>query len=187
MKQLLTNPVSAINDAKRSIKQDKVLTVLISEWVLFGLAFAIALQNFGMSAALRVGFAVAVAGAVFTLFGGFLIQIVFTVLGGKGNYWTGLTTSVYENFPLAVGVFLASLLFRVPFIGVFLGALILIVMAITALSIFFRAIKELFRVDIITAWIGISILLLAFFVAIYTSMILFSASSPSILNLMRIW
>ena len=185
MRQLLTDPVVAINRAKHQRNYNELLALVFIEWVLVGLGLAVTLRDFGVPAALSFGVAIGACGIVLTLFGGFLLQLVFHVLGGKGTYWTGLTVSAYSKFPLAFAILLGSILFTIPFIGTVVGVVLFIVMAILSFSTLYRSIKELFQVDIVTAWIGVSVLLLSFVVTVYLSIILLSPHFPALLSFLR--
>jgi hypothetical protein len=186
MKQLLTDPVIAINLAKRMRNYNELIALLIIEWLLVGIGLAVSLRTFGITATSSAAILLTLAGILITLFFGLLIQIVFHILGGKGTYWTGLTSAVYAKFPLAFGFFLGSVLFTVPFFGAALGAILIVVMAVISISTLYRALKELFQVEVITAWIGVGILVTALLVSFWLSIILLSPSAPFLLNFLRL-
>lgn len=186
MKQLLLDPVVAINSAKRMRDYHELLLLLVIEWALVGIGLAVTLRTFGTSAALGIGAMAALLGIALTIFGGFLIQLVFHILGGRGTYWTGLTSAVYAKFPLAFGVFLGAILFSIPVFGLLVGVLLITLTSLMSISIFYRTLKELFQVDIVTTWVGIGILVAGIIVSLYISIILLSPGAPTLLSFLRL-
>lgn len=165
MSQLLFNPTSEILKAKKEKNLNSTLIILLIESILIGLA-AYILSTKTLAQPL-LAILVVFLYLASKLFYGFLIQIVFTVLGGKGKYFEGLTSIVYAMFPIASSFFVSSILVLIHPVGVLLSIIILLIFSVMGVSTFYRGVKELFNVDMIVAWIGISILVLSTVVAMY--------------------
>lgn len=168
-KDLMTNPAVAIAKAKREKSLKKTEVLMVVEWIVLALATALPFTN------LNVGVAVFVLGLVSTLLAGFLAQIVFTVLGGRGGFFEGITPIVYSLAPLSLGALFAALFVRVYAIGPLISMIVVAILSAISLSGLYRGYKELFKVDLITAWIGLSILMLAAFLAVYSAVTFYAA------------
>jgi hypothetical protein len=173
MKELLINPTSAILKAKKGKNLNSTLKVLLVELILIGLAVFILTTNVAtLSNPLFAVFAV-FSSLAFLLFYGFLIQRTLTLLGGKGKYFEGLTSVVYASFPIVSGLLISSILILIHPIGAIFSMMILLISAISGIATLYRGVKEFFSVEIITAWIGISILVAgtvaAFYLLIFSS------------------
>jgi hypothetical protein len=166
MKEILTNPVAAIMHAKKRKDMSETIQLLIVDWIIISVAFLL-IPNLGLAAKAAAAAFVGVVGILGTLFFGFLIQLVFNVLGGKGRFYEGLTSAVYAKFPIAVGIFIAALFTWLPFAGLPIAVLASIIFTIIGVVAFYRSVKELFGTDIITAWIGVSILVLGIILGLY--------------------
>jgi len=166
---ILRNPVKSLMDAKKN-SPNKTLTVLLGTSVLFGVSAGILVAKTGLYDLLLAGsiitvFLMALIGMM--LFG-LVIYIVATTLGGRGRYLQGLTATSYSMVPVSVGAFIISLLAWIPFtVGVQI-----VVLALTlalGISLLHRGIKELYRTDMITSFVAVSISALAVLMAIYVS------------------
>jgi hypothetical protein len=101
---------------------------------------------------------VAIAGILGTIFFGYLVNLVFNVLGGKGKLFEGLTSITYAEFPIAVGLIVSSVLSVAPLVGAPIAVVASIVFTILGVVTFYRAVKEFFSTDVVTAWVGVWIL-----------------------------
>ncbi len=182
VKELLTNPPAAIARAKREKDINKVLSLLLAEVVLVGISVMIIFSIFGQTTA-----GATIASAVFfvvllgILFSAFLIKTVMTTLGGRGKYREGLTAVVYGKFSLALGIFISSILLYLPLLGSGLALLVLAASAALGISTFYRAVKELFNVDMITTWVGIGLTISSFILAVYILLLISFGGAPEIL------
>lgn len=102
-------------------------------------------------------FLVLVAGFIGLLFLGLIVWIVMNILGGRGEYFEGLAAVVPPAFYLSVGSFIVVIMLFLPLIGFLIAPLLLITVFATSLALSYRAIKELFEVDMIHAFVGVSI------------------------------
>jgi hypothetical protein len=167
IKQLLLDPVKAVEAGKREKNFSWTLEILIIEWLLAALGVFILLSKLTTNVAAVLSLSVLVIGIFSTLFFAFLIQFIFHVLGGKGRYLGGLMTAVYGKFPIIVGFLLASILSYSPVVGVPIGIVAALVFVVSGLATFYRAAREFFAIDLLTAWIGLGLLLAAVFLTVY--------------------
>ena len=167
MKLLISDPPSAISRSKNPNDMIDTIEILLAAWGMIGLgiliAFGGASATFGIGLALLV-FSLGVAG---TIFYGWLLHIVMGNLGGKGKFYHGLTALTYAKFPIAFGVLVACILWHLPPLGMFLSLIVLIIFSLMGLSTLYRSVKDFFAVDMITAWIGISIIILGTLLSTY--------------------
>lgn len=167
---ILRNPAKSIAAAKSKRNMNHTLKVLLETCVIFGLAAGVIVAKTGL-------FDILLAGSILTVFLmtligilllGLVVHVTASTLGGKGKYFEGLTAVAYSMLPLSIGFFVVSLLAWAPFtIGIQI-----IVIALTfalGISMLHRAIKELYRTDMITASIAVFISVLAIFLAVYVS------------------
>jgi len=171
---LIREPVKSIAKAKNR-NMMRTYKLLLAEWIIMGLGFLIIPLAMGSTMAMIASTAVIatiIMGIVFTLFFGYLLTAAMRILGGKGDYYQGLTTLVYTIYPLAFGVLIASILSLIPIAGMILGFLVVSVLAVMSVATFFRATMDLFRVDAIRAFIACQVMFLGFFLAFYISLIL---------------
>jgi hypothetical protein len=175
IKEIFLSPVSAIKKAKKEKNLNKSLTILFVDWVLFALSALILSRNLASSiptiSPLFFGLFVFFLGYLASLLLGLIIQIIFTILGGKGGYFESITPLSYCELPLSLGVFLAGLFSLVALAGLLISLIILSILVAMSIAIFYRGIKEMFKVDLITAWIGIGLIFATLFFAFYLSMI----------------
>lgn len=167
--ELLTNPVSAISRAKKEKELKTTLLILLFEWFLIGISALILLKRVNTAV---IGF---FFGIVATLFSGFLTQIVFTCLGGKGRYFEGLTSNVYSILPISAASVLSSIFLYLPGIGVLLSFITFAIFTVLGLSILYKSVKELFSTDMVSSLVGINILIAGVIFALYFAFLQYAA------------
>jgi hypothetical protein len=172
--EILINSVAAIKQAKKEKKMNTTLCMLIFEW------FLIALGTFLLLKKLVVTTTFFFLGIVGSLFLGFLVQLVFTILGGKGRYFEGLTSVVYSLLPMSAAVILSSIFVHLPVIGVLLSFVVAVLFVLTGLAVMYRAVKELFSTDMITTLVGMGILGGGIVLAFYFAFFEFIAVNPTV-------
>jgi hypothetical protein len=115
-------------------------------------------------------------GILCSIFCGYLITVITNTLGGRGNYYSGLTTITYSSFPLSLGFLITALLSLIhPVLSATIGFILIAVTAALSFSIYFRSIKELFTTEMIVAFISFVTIVYVFAASIYGA-ILFSAA-----------
>jgi hypothetical protein len=164
--ELLTNPVQAISSAKKEKNLNTTLKILFFEWVFITLAVFITSNYLNLAIiGAQTSLLVFLVGITGVLIYGFLIKLILTILGGRGKYFEGLTSIVYAIFPLSVGLLLSSVFIAIHPIGIAFSIIILLIYVVMSIATFYKGVKDLFNVDLITAWIGISILVVGTVVA----------------------
>jgi len=167
--ELLTNPVLAISKGKKEKDLKTTFIILLFEWFLVGVS-ALILVN-------RVNTAVGIFffGIVATLFSGFLTQIVFTCLGGKGKYFEGLTSNVYALLPVSTASIFSSIFLYLPALGVLLSFITFAIFTVLGLSILYKSVKEFFSTDMVSSLVGINILIAGVVLALYLAFFQYAA------------
>ncbi|MCX6815572.1 MAG: YIP1 family protein [Candidatus Aenigmarchaeota archaeon] len=167
---ILKNPVSALEKAKKSKNTNKSIIVLAESAILFALTSIVAIMK-GTGFAPASYSLVAVSAIIiflviliFSMIIGYAMKIIVNILGGKGGYYEGLTAISYSLMPVSVAVFVSSLLSLVTG-GPIIGIIVLIIGFASGISLLYRSIKELFKTDMLTAFIAVSVLILVLFVA----------------------
>jgi len=204
--KLFYAPNEAILDAKKRRSFVKTIIILLISSVLFLATTIVFYQStkIPLGTLVDLKFPIAVYAFIIpflgSLFLGLVLVIVLNTLGGNGDYFDGLTTLSYSLLPFFIGVFLSITINLLPnllnIITTDMNIMIikgLIVLAIgtfftaESIAIMYRAIKELFETDMITAFVGATVLSAAiaipFYIVIYSSIIqlffgLFSGGLP---------
>jgi hypothetical protein len=166
---VLKNPVKAIEDAKKTRTMNKTIGLTIATSIVFGLAAVITIAKsatFTLTLGAVSFVAVFLLMLVFSLLFGFIIQIVAVTLGGKGEYYEGLTSVTYTLWPISIGFIIAAIIALIPY-AIIISAIVFAILFAMGASILYRSIKELFKTDMITSLVAVSIVLLALFVGIF--------------------
>jgi hypothetical protein len=190
VKELLLNPVEAIKKAKTKKEINKISSLFIVEWLLIGIANVIIYANLGKLTMIGIGLAVFLIGIPLALFLAFLLSVIIKILGGRGNFYSALTAIVYGMFAISIGFLVSSPFFYVPKIGFIFSLFILVISVALSLATFYRSIKELFNVDIITTWIGLGLTVAAITFGVYLTFILLFGGTQGFLQMfstLRTW
>jgi hypothetical protein len=179
-RDLIVDPLVAIKEAKRKKDLNKIFYVLIINSILFALGFAILIYPLTPNA-LAFSLLILILNIFSVILLGFFVQLVFSVLGGRGKFYEGFVPVTYAEFPPSFGFFVSSIFFSIPAIGLLITLFLMLVFSLIGFSVFYRAVKEFFGVDLITVWIGISIIMLALIVAIYSTAFLVALTKPEFL------
>lgn len=89
------------------------------------------------------------------LFFSWILQLVMKVLDTKSTYFAGVTTIAYPLLLLSIANLIAIGAGYIPYVGGIVAFLVSLIFACMAFALTYRAIKELFGTDIITAFIGL--------------------------------
>ncbi len=171
---IIRNPSKALADAKKKNSMGKTLTVLLEASILMGLAAGVLAAKAGLfdtTLVLSSIIAVFLASVIGILLFGLIIYITATTLGGRGKYFEGLTSTAYALLPISAGMFIISLLAWVPF-ALGLQIIVLAVTLALGISILHRGIKELYKTDMVTSFVTVSIAAFVLLVALYFSLAL---------------
>lgn len=192
----LKNPSGAIEEIKEKEMHEGSVGIMALAAILFAINSAIALNllnmmpvsvtgpsfvvkilNMGMvNLGVLVFFTVFLGG----LFFGWVTKTIMNLLGGEGGYFEGLTTIAYPVLAATVGILVAMVLSYIPVVGTLLAFITIAVSFSVAYASMYRFAKELFDTDMITAFVGISVLFAIVIVSIYGSLATTSAGLKAI-------
>lgn len=172
---ILKKPVEAVYNAKRKKIISETLWVLLLSWVMIGVGLlTVSLRLLDPLISFAIGIIVLVAGLFFSMFTGYLITKVMVIIGGKGNFFDGLTTVSYTIFPISIAILITSLLALVhPALGV-IGFVPIAIQTALGLSLYFRCVKVLYNVDTVTTLVGFFIIVYVLMVSVYLTVSLTS-------------
>jgi hypothetical protein len=89
------------------------------------------------------------------LFFSWILSIVMKVLDTKSSYFAGVTAVAYPLLLLSVANLVAMGAGYVPYFGGIIAFLITLIFTCMAFALTYRAIKDLFKTDMMTAFIGL--------------------------------
>ncbi len=164
----LKNPVAAITKAKKKGISHAIKLMLSASLVITLALLILAIRM------VPVTNVIVLLASVLTIFIFAVLSITLislavclsaTTLGGRGGYYEGLFSVSLSSLIMSVGILLAAMLLFVPY-G--MAVAIVIMMPITAVgfAVLYRSIKEMFRTDMITAFVTVSVSMLAIIVAV---------------------
>jgi hypothetical protein len=104
------------------------------------------------------------------IIGGYIIRIIANALGAKGGFYEGFTALSYALAPMTAGILIAAILTMIPTIGIALGVIAVIVLFALGIAVLYRGIKEMFRTDIFTSFVTVSILTISLIIGIYATL-----------------
>ncbi len=165
--KILKSPVAAIAEAKKKRDINKTIITLLEFSAVFGLAASLITTRAAFSTALFAGsflnsMSIFVILAVFL---GLVVSIAAVNLGGKGEYYEGFTAVTYAFAPLSAGLLAISVLGYLPAIGSLISFFVMFPVLAAALSVLYRAVKELYKTDMITSFATVSITLTVLVIA----------------------
>ncbi|MGC8993494.1 MAG: hypothetical protein ACP5JK_01835 [Candidatus Aenigmatarchaeota archaeon] len=178
LKKLLVNPEEALLNAAKKKNINEALVILVLNSILISVALGISLKNYSLIPG------VLVAGIIGVLFSAFLLQVAFSIIGGKGKYVDALISLTYPFFGFSLSFLIVSLIsLYSSYASIIAGVILFLVYWIVSLVGMVRVLKESYKLDIITVWITVSLVMLAAALTIYTIAILalpgsFLTSSP---------
>jgi hypothetical protein len=173
LKELLTAPHEALPRIAKAKNTNEAIVMLVINWILLTIAFAIVSQNYSIIPA------VLVSGIVGTLVLAFFLQVALTTIGGKGDYTSVLIASTYPFFGAALSSLIVSLIFLWQVkVAAILGAILFVFYFTVAFTGAFRVLKENFKLDVVTIWVVTSLLMLAIATALYLVVAMYVAKIP---------
>ena len=175
------NPGDMIANAKKKRDMLGSILVLVAASIVFAVSAAMTISTSSVLAsvsAVNMGtVAVAVFGMVFLggLFLGWLLSLAANVLGTKGGFFEGLTSVAYALLYLSMG-FLLSGLFALtsnPFLMLVASFVSVMTFGVIGYMTMFRAVRDLFGVDMITTFIIVTVVMsvagFSFYALIFSS------------------
>ena len=118
---------------------------------------------------------------VWVVLGG-AVQVVGNTLGGRGKYFHGLTAVSYAMAAPSMGIFIASLLAVVSVLRPF-SFVVLVPSLGMGLATLYRAIRDMFGVEMPAAAATVFICAASFFLALYLTVTLGILSSGTLLRI----
>jgi hypothetical protein len=166
--KLVSNPVEAILETKKYTNTVEAIGTLVIAAIIAAISIGIMIVRLGLvpfqmaALAAVAGFVVMVVACLFL---GYVIKIITVTLGGKGNYAEGLTAISYAVFAPAVGALVSSIVSTIPYVGPIISFVVLVLACALGISTFYRAVKELFSVDMVTSLVAVSIFVMVLMTA----------------------
>lgn len=189
---ILKSPVAAFAAAKRKRNVNKTLVVLAEASALLAVAVTLvtlkALPTTNIASTAIFVFLLAFLSVMLI---GWVVDIVAKTLGGKGNYLDGLTTVTYSSVFLAAGLLLSSVLLLLPLAGtlsvisLLLSGLVMLPAFAAGFSSFYRGIKEMYKTDMITALVTVSVTTLTIVTVVQLVAVL-GLANTSLLSLAKV-
>jgi hypothetical protein len=180
--EILTSPASAIARAKKEKNLGRSIGILVGSAVLLAIAAAIGVGAQPIANLPGVGTGSAIGAFVVVLVGGlflgWIVKVAMTTLGGRGEYFEGVTAVAYTSLPISVGIVIAAIISAVAtgsaaIAGAIINFVVLAFFGVLGLAIMYRSVRELFRTDMITALIGVAVIYAGITIAgIYVSTVL---------------
>jgi len=166
MYDILFSPLQAISAAKVERRIMKSMIVVLVASLLAGMGALIASQDFSARGAL-VFLIVVVGSFVGTVVLSVLFQLALRVLSGRGSFYEAITVIGYSFFITTAAFFVASTLKLIPFVGLWLGGILMGVAVILSTVVMLRAGMELFSTDLLSVLIALFAVYVGIFMAIY--------------------
>jgi len=189
------NPIKYIEAMRRRRNYPKQVTYLGIAAILIGLSASLGYNAIGSFSTLMpqtgyisvgaAGVSVAIVTFIAGLFFSWLFSLGMSMLGGHGDFYEGLASISYPLSIFSVGIFIAALASYAGVLGWIISFLALTTCGMLSYTALFRATKEMFRVDMLTAFIGVSALFAVMIFALYGSTmvgVLSSGFLPQILQ-----
>jgi len=171
---ILRDPVSALQKAKKQNSMNRVWIALLESCILIGIGTGIIIAKtgsftqFALTLAATSAVTVLISVFVISLVVSYILKIITVNLGGKGKYREGLTSVAFSLVPISVGVLVASIFALVP-AGIVISLLAAVIGFAAGFSTLYRSVQELFRTDMVVSLVSVSVLILSIFAALYMS------------------
>jgi len=165
--ELIVAPQKALQKVIKTKKMSEMLVILAINWILISAAIATFSSDY------RTFFTILVAGIVGTLSLAFLLHLGLILISGKGDYRSVLSSLTYPFFGVSLSTFIISIVSWFDPALLFLGMVLLAIYFTVALFGTFRILKESFKLDLVSVWIVIGLLLLAILLSIYGTGVLY--------------
>lgn len=168
----------------------KSLAILVVDAFLFSISTLIGSAKFLTFT--KLGFRVAgrppmiVTAVVFStvfvggIIAGYIFNFVMNILGGSGRPLEGISVIAYSLLPISIGTLSASTASYVPFIGSILTFLLIFSFGSLGYAVLYRSTKEFFEVNMLKAFIGVSLLIAASTGALYASFLASVSEVPTV-------
>ncbi len=173
----LKNPVAAIAKAKKK-GISHAIKLMMSASLVITMAFSIlAIRTLTIDVVLLLAsiLTIFILAVISITLLSLAVSLSATTLGGRGSYYEGLFSVSLSSFILSVGILLSVLLLLVPY-GTAVAIVVMVPVAAVGFAALYRSIKEMFKTDMITALLTVSVTMLA----VITSLLLVSVLGISL-------
>lgn len=170
--EIFRDPGAALGRAAKGRDMKKTALVLVEAAVMAAAAMIIvSAKASGIIGAPVLTLAANVVALVIGagVLGGFVLRVVANALGLKGAFFDGVTALAYAFIPISAGLLIASLLALVP-LGIFFGLIALAILFALGIAVLYRGILVLFRADMVTAFVIVTVIALSLIVAMQASL-----------------
>ncbi len=168
MCDFLINPLKN----KKAMDTQRSIGILIIESILSAISVIIAANKLPASLltsdirSLAVGaFALAFFGILYI---SYILELIMKVFGSKVKYKEALAVMVNSYLPASIGVFVASILSYIPTVGLLLSFIVLAPLVAIGYALMFRLIKTVYKTDMITSLIVVTVMWFAVLVSMYS-------------------
>lgn len=168
---IFRDPGKAFSSAAKGKSMAKTGQVLVLDALIVAASLTILTWNAVMAPwifALVIGIGIV---------GGYVLSIISGALGTKGGFFEGFTSIAYALAPMAVGILLIALFAHLPGVGTIIGYIAVMIMFSLGLSVLYRGVKDLYRSDMITAFVAVFIFGVSFVIAVQLSLSLGTLTS----------
>ncbi len=166
--KFFNNPVKSMLEDKKKKNIGRVLSVTVLVSILFALAFSLVMANSATTTVVQVfvmSFLLSLVGIIFL---GLVLGIIASTLGGKGFGFEGMTALAYSSVFPSIGLLITSIcVFINPLVQIPVSIVVLMLTFAQGISLLYRSVKELFKVDMITAFVIISVFILVMFTTLW--------------------
>jgi hypothetical protein len=96
----------------------------------------------------------------------FVVGISAVIMTERGKYISGLAAVAHAFAPVSVGFLLMAIISLLPYAGVLLGGIVMIPFIAMGLSMLYKSVKEIYKTDMVTALIVVSVAMLTMIVLV---------------------
>lgn len=164
---VIKNPVKALERAKKERNMTKAVITTVVASVIFAIGVALT-SVMTLPIATTTGFAgiFFLFALIAILFSGLITELSANVLGGKGQFFEGLTVTANAGILLSIGFLISSIFSLVPY-GIVVSVIAFGVFFALSIATLFRGIKEMFKTDMMTSFLTFIVLMVTLLVAMY--------------------
>lgn len=160
LKEVFMQPSMVIKNAKKDKDLGKSILLMLLGGVLLSIGVMLApkgaMGNAVPQAALwGVSLIVIAFTFIWSLLLGLMVQLAFSLLTGKGEYYHAFTPLAYSIYIGSIGILAFALLSYIPFIGAPLGGLALLFSVILATFFAYRLYMEYYGLDLTTVFLAL--------------------------------
>lgn len=143
------------------------LTQMAPSWLVASTNTMMGALPFGQWNALQGFMLLFVSVFLFNFVRGFVIYLVMHTFTEKGAFADGFKISVITCYLMSIYVLITVIVGAIPGVGLGLTLLVGLLGMLITFSVGIKGIATLFKTDIITAWVGISVIIIALIASLH--------------------